>query len=281
MSSRFRVQPGHFYAVGAGPGGADLLTLRAVRVIENSQVIICPKSAGSRGSLALEIIQEFISNQEVVEHVYPMRRSQEEVRGSWILAARLIVQNCRLGKTVTQVTLGDPHIYSTCAYVLPLVEQELGRDRVHVIPGITALQSSASRFIQPLATQEDRVILMPGSDLREVEKALEHCETLVLYKAGKNLKRLAALLEMRGLKDRARVVFNSEMGDREAVYTDIHQAARGETGYLACVIVYAGRRKWRDGRSQKSEVRDQRSEIRSQRSASGLSELESSPSRKP
>jgi precorrin-2/cobalt-factor-2 C20-methyltransferase len=251
MSGGFQVQPGHFYAVGAGPGGADLLTLRAVRVIEHSQVIICPKSAASRSSLALEIIQDLISNQEVIEHVYPMRRSEEEVRGSWMQAARLILRNCRLGKTVTQVTLGDPHIYSTCAYVLPMVEQELGRDRVHVIPGITALQASASRFIQPLATQEDRVTLMPGSDPALVAKALDHCETLVLYKVGKNLKELAVILRKHGLEDRVRVVFNVEMGDREKVYTDIHQAEQHEPGYLACVIVYAGRRRW--GEKERAE----------------------------
>ncbi len=243
-SSGFQVQPGHFYAVGAGPGGADLLTLRAVKVIENSQVIICPKSTSSRASLALEIIRDFISHQEVIEHVYPMRRSEKDARDSWQKAAEIITRNCELGKTVTQVTLGDPHIYSTCAYVLPIVEEKLGKDRVHVIPGITAFQASAANFTGPLTTQEDRLTLMPGSNLQEVEKALEHCETLVLYKVGKNLKDLACLLRKHGLEENAGVVFNAEMPGKEKVYSGFERVAEDNPGYLACVVVYIGRRKW-------------------------------------
>ncbi|MFN2343232.1 MAG: precorrin-2 C(20)-methyltransferase, partial [Desulfonatronovibrio sp.] len=132
-NKKFDVQKGHFYAVGVGPGGADLLTLRAVRVIEKSQVIICPRSASARSSLALDIISDFVNDQEIIEHVYPMQRSQEQVENSWVRAADIIKSNCLAGKTVCQVTLGDPNIYSTCAYVLPLLEESLGRNRIHAV----------------------------------------------------------------------------------------------------------------------------------------------------
>ncbi len=240
----FQVHRGHFYAVGAGPGAADLLTLRAVEVLKTSQVIICPRSASTRNSLALEIISDFVSDQEVIEHVYPMSRNENEIRESWTKAAILIAVHCLRGRTVSQVTLGDPHVYSTCAYVLPLLNERLGVDRIHVVPGITAFQACAARFIQPLATQEDRLMLMPGSDIEEVEKSLERCETLVLYKAGRNLGAVFALLKRHGLEQNARVVFNAEMSGKEQVYPDLEEALEHEPGYLACVIVHMRRRKW-------------------------------------
>ncbi len=230
--------------MGVGPGRADLLTLRAVNAIKNAQLIICPRSASSRGSLALEIIRAFIVDQEVIEHVYPMQRSGRIVRDSWLHASNLIVDHCLQGKAVVQATLGDPHIYSTCAYVLPFVEEKLGADKVHLIPGITAFQACAANFLQPLTTQEDRLTLMPGSNLKEVEKALVSCETLILYKAGKNLAGIYDLLMKHGLDQNVRVVFNAEMPGKEKIYPDIVKALEDEPGYLACVIVYIGRRKW-------------------------------------
>lgn len=243
-NKEFDIQKGHFYAVGVGPGGADLLTLRALRVIEKSQVIICPKSASARSSLALDIIKDFVTDQEVIEHVYPMQRSQKQVENSWIKAADIIKTHCLAGKTVCQVTLGDPNIYSTCAYVMPFLEKSLGREKIHVVPGITAFQASAANFPYPLTTQEDRLTLMPGSDLNAVEKALKFCETLVLYKAGKNLPAIVRLLEKYDLANKAGVVFNSEMPDREKVFSSLDEALEGSPGYLACVIVYIRRKGW-------------------------------------
>lgn len=243
-NATFQIQQGHFYAVGVGPGQADLLTLRAVEVIKNSGVIICPRSASSKGSLALEIIKDFISDQEVIEHVYPMSRSEDEVKDAWSRAAQVISGCCLRGKTVSQVTLGDPHIYSTCAYVLPCLERVLGEHKVHVIPGVSAFQASAAKFTLPLVTQEDRMTLMPGTDMAEIEKALTSSETLVLYKAGKNLMPLYELLRRNGLEKRARAVFNAEMPGKEKLYADLETALEDDPGYLACVIVYIGRRKW-------------------------------------
>ncbi|MFO7727493.1 MAG: precorrin-2 C(20)-methyltransferase [Desulfonatronovibrio sp.] len=243
-NTAFQIEQGHFYAVGAGPGQADLLTLRAVEVIKKSSVIICPRSASSKGSLALEIIKDFISDQEIIEHVYPMSRNEDEIKDAWSRASQVISGYCLQGRTVSQVTLGDPHIYSTCAYVLPLLERQLGAHKIHVIPGVSAFQASAAKFTLPLVTQEDRMMLMPGTDMAEIEKVLTSCETLILYKAGKNLTPLYELLRRNGLEKRARAVFNAEMPGREKLYADLETALKDDPGYLACVIVYIGRRKW-------------------------------------
>lgn len=240
----FEINKGHFYAVGVGPGGEDLLTLRAVRVIENSQVIICPRADSSQTSLAYDIIRGFVTHQKIIEHNYPMKRSQKQVRESWIKAAEIITEHCLSGKTVCQVTLGDPNIYSTCAYVMPLLEKTIGLDRIHIVPGIAAFQSSAARFPFPLTTQEDRLLLMPATDLSAVENAMNHCETLVLYKVGKNIAAIYELLAKKGIAANARAVFNSEIPGREIIFADLKNALQSTPGYLACVIVYIGRKGW-------------------------------------
>jgi len=244
MGVQGNAQPGHFYAVGVGPGAPDLLTLRAANLIQSADVIIAPRSRVSEESLALVTVRGLIGEQEVVQHVYAMTRDLDETVDRWTEMAELVSQRCKNGQSVVQITIGDPMIYSTSHYLLDLVKQVLPPERIHVVPGISAFQSVASSFAESLSIQEDRMMLMPATDLDRVEDALGRCETLVLYKAGKHISEIADLLKRKGLLGGARLVCNSEQQDKEFVTTDLLSAADGRHGYMATVIVHIDRKQW-------------------------------------
>ncbi len=71
-------KPGHFYAVGIGPGAPDLLTLRAARLVEQCDVILSPQARTATKSLALEAVRPFLSNQEIIVLNYPMDATTRE-----------------------------------------------------------------------------------------------------------------------------------------------------------------------------------------------------------
>lgn len=250
MTHSTTAQSGHFYALGTGPGAPDLLTVRAVNLIRAAHVIIAPRSEKADESLVMNTIRDLIGTQEVITHAYPMQRDLARTVQSWTPVADLVASRCREGKVVVQVTLGDPLLYSTSSYLLPLLAERMPADRLHVVPGICAFQAVAARLGIPVALQEDRVLIMPATDIAEVERALERCETLVLYKAGRHLNALADLLERKGLADKAHLICNVEQGGKEFASSDLRAAAKGEHGYLATVIVSAGRRGWTQGSSQ-------------------------------
>jgi precorrin-2/cobalt-factor-2 C20-methyltransferase len=106
------------YLIGVGPGAADLLTLRAVNVLRSVDVIIAPRSSATRESLALNVVRPYLAAQEVVEHIYPMERDAEQTARCWKQMADLAVARLLQGKSVAHITIGDPLIYSTCAYLL-------------------------------------------------------------------------------------------------------------------------------------------------------------------
>lgn len=241
---------GHFYAVGVGPGAPDLLTLRAARLIGTADVILAPKSAASDDCLALATVQPHLrpERQEIVEHVYRMRRDPAGTAACWRVAAELVAERCRAGKSVVQITLGDPLVYSTSTYLMAqLVNGLLSPDQIHVVSGISAFQAAAALFAAPLTVQEDRLTLMPATDLDAVAAALDRCETLVLYKAGKKIRALADLLESRGLLGVARLVCYAEQNGRQFVSTDLRAAQDGLHGYMATVIIHLGRKEWDRG----------------------------------
>ena len=49
--------------IGVGPGDPDLLTVKAVKAIQNADVIMCPASAEDRPSIALSVISVSYTHQ--------------------------------------------------------------------------------------------------------------------------------------------------------------------------------------------------------------------------
>jgi len=235
---------GMFYAVGVGPGAEDLVTLRAARLVETADVVIAPRASVSSDSLALSAVRPLLDRQELIEVVYPMERNQEATRKCWSDAAQLVAERCRVGKSVVQITIGDPLIFSTSAYLIDALKDLMPHDQIRVVPGISAFQASASQFIEPLTLQEDRLMLMPATRIDAVETALDECETLVLYKVGPRLKPLLQLLECKGLLEHASLVCHAEQGPGEMVLSPLTKDAPEAAGYMSVVIIRIGRRAW-------------------------------------
>jgi precorrin-2/cobalt-factor-2 C20-methyltransferase len=237
-------QPGHFYAVGVGPGCSDLLTLRAAAIIASADVIITPQAKGSSHSLALEAIQPFIDRQEIIPVNYPMSRNHELTRKRWQKLAATVLDNCSQQRSVVQVTLGDPLIFATSSYLLAEVTDQLAADQIHIVPGISAFQTGACRFGEALTLQEDRLTLMSATDLSAVEEALDYCETLILYKAGGVINELLALLDQRKLLGSSRLISCADQRDDELILASLENWQPQELNYMTTMIIHSGRRLW-------------------------------------
>lgn len=237
-------QAGCFYAVGIGPGSADLLTVRAVDIIKSADVIIAPRAETAEKSIALEAIKPYITDQEIIEHIYPMKRDINATLDCWGKVADIICEKTSQNMSVAQITLGDPLIYSTSSYLLDCLEGKLERKRIQVVPGISAFQAAAAKFQEILCLQEDRVTMMPGTDLIEVGKALESCETLLLYKAGRNIEKIKELLLSRGLLKNAKAAFYVEQ-DQELLWWNMEEDLDHSGKYMTIVIVRNGSRGWK------------------------------------
>ena len=244
MNSFEKALPGHFYAVGVGPGAPDLVTLRAARLVETADLIIAPRSSKSEESLAVTAIRPLLHKQELHENIYPMERNQTATRQCWRDAAQLVAARCSQGQSVVQITIGDPLFYSTSAYLLEALAELMPRKQVHVVPGISAMQAAAARFGNPLTIQDDRLMLMPAVRLEQVAAALKQCETLVLYKVGPRLKELTTLLAAEGVLEQARLVCHVEQEGREVIISNLTDNLPNEMGYMSTVIVQLSRKSW-------------------------------------
>lgn len=245
MSVYERALPGHFYAVGVGPGSPDLLTVRARNIISSVDLVVAPRSEQSNESLALQVVRDIPGNRRVIEHAYPMERDEEKTEASWRGVAGIVAERCFAGCSVAHLTIGDALLYSTACYLLPQVAEQLPKERIHVVPGISAFQAAAAIVGGPLTLQDDRLTLLPATNLAEVEQALEHSETVVIYKIGPRVRALVDLLKRRNLASQACMICYAEQGDKERVILGLDGLPEGRLGYMSTVIVPVGRRGWR------------------------------------
>lgn len=121
-----RLNSGEVALVGSGPGDAELLTIRAMRFIEQADIAIYDRLV-SEEILALlpQGCERFYVGKEQAKHCVP----QDKIN-------QLLVEQARLGKRVLRLKGGDPFIFGRGGEE---AEYMLARGvSCHICPGITA-----------------------------------------------------------------------------------------------------------------------------------------------
>lgn len=146
---------GHVRLVGAGPGSADLLTLRALKAVESADVILFDALVGD------DIRALFPANARCIE--VGKRGHRPSTPQDFI--NRLMLRFARTGAVVVRLKGGDPSIFGRAAEERAYLE---GRGvAVEVVPGITTASAAAAQFGFSLTTRAGarRVVLATGRTL--------------------------------------------------------------------------------------------------------------------
>ena len=233
---------GTFYGVGVGPGDPELMTVKAVMVLEGSGVLAVPRSRDScedGRSKALSILESVVdvTGKEILNLEFAMTKDGVERERARRAAAEKIVERLSTGIDVSFITLGDPMTYSTFSYLVPFVEAALPGVAVRSVPGITAFSAFASRALVPLAESGERITVIPAAyELEDVRKALEEFDTVVLMKVNRVFDKLVDLLEREGLLGNA--LAGTRVGwPEEEITTDLKALRGRKLDYFSTIIV--------------------------------------------
>ena len=179
-----------FYLVGVGPGDPDLMTLRAVKVIEGADLIFCSERRAEK-------LASYLEGKEVVHgywRLFPYygrdpsefegeeRRRCEEIarkRNELIAQVRRAVKQ---GRTVAVLDGGDPLIYGPWAWCLEEFE-DLGPV---VVPGLSCFNAANAALKRGITTSEHtKSVILTASDwpgkTDTIEKVSVHRSTMVVF----------------------------------------------------------------------------------------------------
>jgi len=238
-------QQGRLYLVGIGPGDPELMTCKAVRILEQTQVLVAPKARKNGASSALQIAsgQVDLNGKSVLELRFPMkkvhlgREQDPEVVQGWREAAEVVLDHLDRGEDVAFPTLGDPALYSTAFYLLHSLQELRPELRVSIIPGITAMAACSARVCSPLGLGDDVVSIVPAAfDDDRLREILQTFDAVVLMKVFRKMDRIVALLDELDLVDNAVLIERCGMDDQE-IYTDIREALGRDLHYFTTMLV--------------------------------------------
>ncbi|ADL51962.1 precorrin-3B C(17)-methyltransferase [Clostridium cellulovorans] len=121
------------FAVGIGPGGEEHMTQKALKVLEEADIII-----------------GYTAYIELVKKIFPEKEYIATAMKKEIERCKIAVEQSLEGKTVAMVSSGDSGIYGMAGILLQLVNAQKEAIDFEVIPGVTAANAAAAILGAPL-----------------------------------------------------------------------------------------------------------------------------------
>ena len=215
--SKTLAEKGVVYLVGAGPGDPELLTVRALRLLESADVVL-------HDDLVPAEVLALVHRHALVTSV-GKRCGRPRITQAGIQA--LMVESSRAGQSVVRLKSGDPLVFGRAGEEIAALRA--ASVRFEVVPGVTAAFAAGAGLQVSLTDRKSASKLIfctghhaDGKDSGVIwQGALPEDATLVVYMPGRDTSRIARELAEAGVS-----------GDMPCAA--VSHAATARQSYAAC-----------------------------------------------
>ncbi len=221
--------------IGAGPGAADLITLRGARLLGEADVVLFD-------TLTDPALRDFAPR---ARWINVGKRGFCDSTGQATINA-LLVKYARGGATVVRLKGGDPSVFGRLEEELDAVAQ--AGLACEVVPGVTAALAAAAHSKRPLTRRgTGRSVSLATAMTRNGLQASRNADTEVFYMAGKQLAALSRRLVEAGWDADTPASVVSRAGWPDALHSEhtvchLAQAGLLHAGRPAVITIGAGAR---------------------------------------
>ncbi len=218
------------YGVGVGPGDPEYMTLKAIRLIRENEVIAVPGKTAKESvayRIAVQAVPELAEKELVAIHM-PMVKDRSLIDAEHRKGAERLKGYLDQGRNVVFLTLGDPTVYCTFSYLQHYLEAD--GYPVELVSGIPSFCAAAARLGLPLAEWDEPIHIIPA--VHKTDDRLEQDGSYVLMKSASHMKEVKELLKTSGRN--AYAVVNCGM-ENETVFRSADEIP-DDAGYFSLII---------------------------------------------
>ncbi|MAY32548.1 MAG: precorrin-2 C(20)-methyltransferase [Rhodovulum sp.] len=238
---------GTIHGVGLGPGAADLMSVRADRLVRNARHVAYFRKAGRSGQ-ARKIVEGMLHADAVefpMEYPVTTEIPFSDPRYNEILS-QFYAECCahlralaEAGEDVVVLCEGDPFFYGSFMHLYTRLRDDVD---VRVVPAITGMSAAWTATGTPITWGDDVLSVLMGT-LPEAElvRGMLNADAIVVMKIGRNIDKVREALKQAGKYDRAYLVEFASMDNQ--TMTRLSEAEDKVTPYFSIIVVHGqGRR---------------------------------------
>ena len=232
---------GTLIGVGVGPGDPELLTLKAIRVLKEVEVIAHFAKAGNASNARATIVDHIRPDMTELTFRYPVTTEIprntpdycDRMRTFYDDSAATVAAHLDAGHRVAVICEGDPLFYGSYMH---LHVRLAARYPTEVVAGVTGMSGCWSAVATPIAQGNDVFTVLPGTlSENELERRLEDANCAVIMKLGRNLPKVRRALRRAGRLDRA--IYVERGTTANAASMRLTAKMDDEAPYLSMVLV--------------------------------------------
>ncbi len=229
-----------FYGIGVGVGDPEMMTIKAVNILKELDVLILPNAGREFSSTAYEIVKTYLKKDiELIDMEFSMNPNIKQREIERFENSKIVEKYLDKNLNVGFITIGDPMTYSTYIYLLENLDKKY---RVETVPGISSFVDIASRINIPLVVGNEnlKVIgLFKKCDKDYIIRAIEENDNLVVMKASLKFKELKEAIKHTNNENNIALV--CESGKKEQrVFFDLDEIDQDNVPYFSTLILKKG-----------------------------------------
>lgn len=152
--------------VSLGPGDYELITVKALKALQNSDAICIPTKSEDysfKRSMTYKIVRKLMDEFNFEKPIVPMYTPMQFKQEDWQKQVDTIMESFFSFDTLSFVTLGDSAVYSTVYYLLDILEVQHNEiyNNSEVIPGVTSFSHASAKVKKPLCVGDSTFKITP------------------------------------------------------------------------------------------------------------------------
>ena len=223
---------GCLYGLGVGTGNPELITLKALRILQSVSVVAYPASE-TGNSFARSIVAEFLQDNQIEIPIVLPFKLEKSAQPFYDKASQQLAEHLNNGRDVAVLCEGDPFFYGSFMYIYDRLSQKFNTE---IVPGISSVMAGAAMIGIPLTYRNDVFMVVSGILSEEVLKEkLKVADAAVIIKLGKNFNQVKQVLQELGLIERAKYIENATRENQKIL--SINEVEAETVPYFSLIVI--------------------------------------------